>query len=76
MKKSVLDGDYDAESRKLEWTPTILVVALLAVVSVLSAAGFSQVVRTAAEHAIGDPELSGYVGNQACARCHASIYDS
>jgi hypothetical protein len=76
MWKSVLDRDQEAASRELKWIPTLRVLAFLFLSNTVSATGLAQVDKNGAKEAANRPEASGYVGNQACARCHASIYDS
>jgi hypothetical protein len=76
MWKSVLDRDQEAASRELKWIPTLRVLAFLFLSNVVGATGLAQVDKNGAQEAANRPEASGYVGNQACARCHASIYDS
>jgi Cytochrome c554 and c-prime len=76
MKKPVLDGNGEAASRKLKWSPPLPVLALLLVFNVLGAAGSAQVDKSGAEDGASRPAPSSYIGNETCARCHASIYDS
>lgn len=80
MKQSVLDGDEEAASRKPKWIPIIPVLAFLLLFNlfkVLGQTGSAQVDKSAAKDGSSlRPEASGYVGNQACAHCHASIYES
>lgn len=71
MRKSAPDDAERAASGKLKWIPTAWLLVfpfLIMPAPVLS--GFAQEQKAAAR-----PE-SGYVGNVACARCHASIYES
>jgi tetratricopeptide (TPR) repeat protein len=75
MKKSVLDGE-GAASRNRKWVPTLRVLAFLLATNVLGAVGSAQADKSLAQDTTGHPEPNGYVGNQACARCHSSIYES
>jgi tetratricopeptide (TPR) repeat protein len=79
MKKSVLDSGEEASFRrlfrKLTWIRPLPVLAFL-FFAVLGAASSAQVDKSPAKN--DEPRLAstGYVGNQACARCHSSIYES
>jgi hypothetical protein len=76
MKYAVLDGLKKAASRKPRWTPALPALAFLVVLNHFAATGSAQAQKDAAKDSPGHPQATGYVGNQACARCHASIYDS
>ena len=52
-----------------------LLATFLAVV-IFVPAGIAQTADAAANSKLKLPESNAYVGNEACARCHASIYDS
>jgi hypothetical protein len=73
MKYAVLDGVETAASRKPKWNPALPALAFLVL---LSTTGSAQADKSAHKDGPVHPQPTGYVGNQACARCHASIYDS
>jgi hypothetical protein len=76
MKYAVLEGLKKAASRKPTWNPALTALALLVVLNFLAATGSAQVEKNAAKESPIHPQPTGYVGNKACARCHASIYES
>jgi predicted CXXCH cytochrome family protein len=78
MKQSVLKGSEQGTSRKLKWIPTLPVLAVLFVSNsnVLGAVGSAEIRESGARNSASPPQPGGYVGNQACARCHRSIYES
>src|ERR1700722_15204562 len=79
MKKSVLDGGEEASfrrpSRKLKSIPPLPTLALLLILDFLGGLGFAQIKKTPAKNET-QATPSSYIGNQACARCHAAIFES
>ncbi len=79
MKKSVLDGGEEASfrrpSRKLKSIPPLPRLALLLILDFLGGLGFAQINKSPAKN---EPPAAptSYTGNQACARCHAAIFES
>jgi len=76
MQKSSLGGNEWAAFRKPKWSPAPPLFAVLIFFPLFGAAASAQVERTSANNSTRHSEPSGYVGNQACARCHGAIYDS
>ena len=78
MKKSVLDGGEEASfrkaSRKLKSIPPLPTLALFFIF--LGGVGFAQVNKNPAKNDEPQAAPTSYVGNQSCARCHTSIYES
>ena len=82
MKMYLLDRHEKAASRKVRRIPTLPVLALLFLVSSslvrssVVAVGFAQAAKKDTNYDLSLSGPSGYIGNQACARCHASIAES
>lgn len=73
MQKPVLGGE-EFRPGKVKYARTAR--ALLFLTSAFSAVAFAQLEKNSAQNTSIQIAPSDFVGNQACARCHASIYES
>jgi tetratricopeptide (TPR) repeat protein len=74
MQKSVLDRRVPSRQRKR--FPALPILTFLCILNVSGSEASAQMDKSAAKETATRPEHDGYVGNQACARCHPSIYES
>jgi tetratricopeptide (TPR) repeat protein len=76
MPKSVLDHGAEPRFRKRKRIFKLPLFALLVLLNVFGATNSAQVKKGGAPEGANQPTPNTYVGNQACARCHASIFES
>jgi predicted CXXCH cytochrome family protein len=77
MKKSVLDRGATARFRKRSWISNLSVLTLLVVLNVLGGRVSAQASKNGDQKTVTQPvQNNSYVGNQVCAQCHASIFES
>lgn len=76
MTTSVLGRCGRGEPRVVQWAPTLAGLVIFILFKTLTASLFAQATESASRAAPSHSMVAGYVGNEACARCHASIYET
>lgn len=61
---------------QMKWVQAVIGLAICAGAGIFASAGLAQTSGAATKLDSGRKESAAYIGNQACAGCHRSIYDS